>query len=141
MANKKAEEEVLEQLDPRDAEIAKLKEELEKAQRRAVFSSPKQEQARIRQLAEQAEDAGEDPWDVKVEVRIPKRPATEDPWYWININNRSVQIPANDKLQELKLPWAIALLDMLAAEDKTQDYIDEEMHDNHQLGGSPDTKS
>ena len=130
MATKKAEEAMElngQQPDPRDAEIEKLKAELEKAKKRAAYASPKQEQARIHDLARQAEEAGEDPWSIKVEVRIPRRPATEDPWYWININNRSVQIPADDMIQELKLPWAVALMDMLAAEDKTQDYIDHEV--------------
>ena len=138
MATKKPED-ILENpqgIDAKDAEIEKLKAELEKAKSRAAYVGPKAEQRRIQQLAVEAAEENEDPWTIFVEVRVPKRPATEDPWYWININNRTVQIPANDKVQEMKLPFALALLDMLAAEDKTQDYIDEEMRTDHQLGGS-----
>ena len=125
MATRKADETVNEAALPdKDAEIERLKAELEAANKRAAYARPEDELKRIQEMCEQAAEEGTDPWKVLVSIRIPRRPATEDPWYWININNVSVQIPANDQVQELKLPWAEALLKMLAAEDAAKDYID-----------------
>lgn len=110
--------------DSRDEEIRRLKAELEKANARAAYASPGEELERVNEMAKQAAEDNEDPWKIMVKIRVPRRPATEDPWYWININSQSAQIPANDKVQEMKLPYAITLLSMLAAEDTTKDFVD-----------------
>jgi len=108
----------------KDAEIARLKAELEKANRRAAYQSPADERARIRQMANEAAKNGENPWDITVEVRVPRRPAGEDPFYWISVNNRTAQIPANDKLQEMRLPFALTMVESLAWEDVARNYAD-----------------
>jgi len=110
--------------DPKDAEIERLKAELAEANRRAAYATPMDERKRVQKAAEDAAKSGADPWQIKIAVRIPRRPPTEDQWYWININGISAQIPANDRVQELKLPWAVALMDMLTAEERAQDYAD-----------------
>ncbi len=106
------------------AEIERLKRELEYANMRAAYATPRDERVRVQQTAEKAAEAGEDPWKIKIAVRVPRRPPTEDQWYWININGLSAQIPADDKIQEMKLPFAVALMDMLTAEERAQDYAD-----------------
>lgn len=110
--------------DPKDALIAQLRAELAAANKKAVYATPMDERKRVQEMARQAAEAGMNEWDIKVAVRVPKRPASEDPWYWININSVSAQFPANDQVQELKLPWAVALMDMLTAEERAQDYAD-----------------
>ena len=110
--------------DRKDAEIARLKAELEAANRRAAYTTPMDERKRILEMAEEAAAEGKDPWGILVEIRVPKRAKTEDPWFWININGRSAQIPADDRIQEMKLPFAVVLLDMLTAEERAQDYAD-----------------
>lgn len=110
--------------DARDAEIERLKAELAAANRRAAYATPMDERKRVQQAAEDAAKSGADPWKIKIAVRVPRRPPTEDQWYWININGISAQIPADDKVQELKLPWAVTLMDMLTAEERAQDFAD-----------------
>lgn len=125
MATKKdLENEVQPAEDARDAEIERLKKELAESQRRVVYATPEQDRQRIIQECEDCDKEGKDPWKVKVQMRIPRRPPTEDPWYWININNQSVQIPADDQIHEVKLPWAVALTDMLTAEERARKYAD-----------------
>jgi len=111
-------------LEDKDAEIARLKAELEEANRRATYATPKSERERVAEMSRKAAEEGLDPWSVKIAMRIPRRPPTQDPWYWINVNGRSAQIPANDQVQELKLPWAEVLVNMLNAEDAAQDFAD-----------------
>lgn len=117
------EQEMLEGSDDKDAEIARLRAEIDamKSRMPANVSSDKE---LVRRLAEQAAADGVDPWSIKVKIRVPRRPEKEDPWYWCNVNDLSVQIPANDKVQELKLPWAEVLLGQLKAEDDVRDYTD-----------------
>lgn len=103
-------------------EIARLKAQL--AQSRPKAGSMKSDFDRVKEVSEQVAAEGKDPWEVTVEVMVPHREKTEDPWYWINVNGLSVQIPANDRYQELKLPWANMLVDMLRAEKRSLDYQD-----------------
>ena len=59
-----------------------------------------------------------------VSIRAPRRPGKEDPWYWLNVNSISVQVPADDKYHDLKLPWAETLINMLEAERYAGEYQD-----------------
>jgi len=123
MATAKKPEEIGIQGD-KDLEIQRLKDELEKANARASYRTPAEEQQRLQQLAAELAEENADPWRTNVDVRVPRRSRTEDPWYWINIGGRSIQIPADDQVQEMKLPFALILMDMLMAEENTQSYVD-----------------
>lgn len=114
--------ETAEKLD-KDEEIRRLKAELEKTKAMIPIAVGSEKEA-VRKLTEQAAAEGTDPWTVTVKIRVPRRPEKEDPWYWVNINGRSAQIPANDKMQEMKLPFAEVLLSQLKAEDDLRDYLD-----------------
>jgi len=111
-------------LESQEAEIARLKMALEEANRRSASNTPEEVRQRVKELAEEAAENGKDPWKISVPILIPRRPPTEDPWYWINVNGRSVQIPANNKVQDVLLPWAEVLVKMLEAEDMTRRYAD-----------------
>lgn len=117
----KAETEMAEEeaLDPKDEEIAQLKAEIDRMKGGGI-----QDYETVQALTRKAAAEGTDPWTVKVTIRVPRRPEREDPWYWINVNSRSAQIPANDKPQEMKLPFAEALLNFLHAENKARDFAD-----------------
>ena len=79
---------------------------------------------RVQEACEKAAAEGKDAWDIKISVRAPRRPAKEDPFYWFNINGRTIQIPATDRYYELALPFASALVDTIRAEWFASDYID-----------------
>lgn len=105
----------------KDAEIEKLKKQLAEAQKPA---SRETDYERVHRIEKETEAAGVDPWTVLVDVLVPHREKSEDPWYWLNINGRSVQVPARDRYEKLKLPWACLLVDHLKYEKASVDYQD-----------------
>ena len=107
------------ELEKKDAEIAALKAQLARSK-----PSLRSDYERVKQACEEAAAAGIDPWTLTIEIMVPHREKTEDPWYWINVNGLSVQIPANDRYQEIKLPWADVLVETLRAEKRALDYQD-----------------
>ena len=114
-----------EKLKAQQAEIEKLKAQLAAAQQQAKPGARQNYAEVVRKACEEAVKAGVDLWTVTVNIRSPRRPGKEDPWYWLNVNGRSVQIPADDKYYEIKLPWAEALINSLEAERKAADYQDQ----------------
>ena len=78
----------------------------------------------LQRIATEAAEAGKNAWDVEVEIFVPHRDKGEDRWYWLNINDRSAQIPADDRRQKMKLPFALILSGMLKAKQREEEYID-----------------
>ena len=112
-----------EKLKAQQAEIEKLKAQLAAAQQ-AKPGARQNDAEVVRKACEEAVKAGVDLWTVKVSIRAPRKPGKEDPWYWLNVNGRSVQIPADDKYYDLALPWAETLINSLEAERKAADFQD-----------------
>ena len=104
------------------AEIERLKKQLAEARKPAARTQD--DAAVVRQAAKEAAESHTDPWGVIVSVRAPHRQRNEDPWYWLNVNGRSVQVPADDRYHEMKLPWAEALINSLEAERYAADFQD-----------------
>ena len=113
-----------EKLKAQQAEIEKLKAQLAAAQQ-AKPGARQNDAEVVRKACEEAVKAGVDLWTVKVNVRSPRKPGKEDPWYWLNVNGRSVQIPADDKYYELALPWAETLINSLEADRRAADFQDQ----------------
>ena len=136
MATKKNpanEEEILEakQEEPvKDTETAKLQAEIAALRKQlATATQPAgrtmaSDYDRVRRAEEECVAGGVDPWTVEIEVLAPHREKTEDPWYWISVNGMTVQIPANDRYQKMKLPFAGVLVDLLKYEKASLDYQD-----------------
>lgn len=136
MASKKSpapqdEEQLLEQqaeeTQPKVNGTAEMQAEIEKlrAQIAAMQKRPAQNDAELVKAASlEAAEKGVDPWSITVNVRAPRRPGKEDPWYWLNVNGLSVQVPADDRRYDLKLPWAECLMNSLDAENRAADYQD-----------------
>lgn len=115
------------ELAAKDAEIARLKAQLQAQmakQKPLSRSGNESDYDRVHRIERETDAAGQDPWEVEIEVLVPHREKTEDPWYWINVNSRSVQIPANDRYQAMKLPFACVLVDQLMYEKKSADFQD-----------------
>lgn len=104
------------------AEIAKLKAQLEAKQ--TAGRSAESDFDRVHRAEEEAIAGGVDPWTVEIDVLVPHREKSEDPWYWLSVNGRTVQIPSNDRYQKMKLPFACVLVDTLAAQRRSIDYQD-----------------
>ena len=88
-------------LKAQQAEIERLKAQLAQAQSARPMSRNDAEV--VRKAAEEAASAGIDPWSITVNIRSPRRRGNEDPWYWLNVNGNSVQIPAAAEYEGLTL--------------------------------------
>ena len=110
----------------KDAEIARLRAELEAAKAPARQAKPARETDydRVHRLEAEAVAAGKDLWEEYVEVYVPHRNPTEDPFYWICVNARPAQIPANDTVQEMRLPFACVLVDTIRNEKRNIEFKD-----------------
>ncbi len=76
-----------------------------------------------------AEGSAEDPWAEEVEVRVPRARAGEPPYYYVCVNDRRYQIPADGRKQKMPRPIAEVLEDSINAEfeaDKFQDEVSAE---------------
>lgn len=138
MAAKKDSTPVLEEPVKEEAnEAAKLEEmqkrlqELEKEnaqlKKNSVYSpSPfggAQDFERVKAACQQAAEDGADPWGIKISVNAPRIGKGEDS-YWLCVNGRTIQVPANDRYFELALPFADCLVDEIENRKRANDYID-----------------
>ena len=123
MEQEAQEEKYRDALQQKQNEIEKLKAQLAAASK-PLSASMEGDYERVHRMEEEAAAAGIDAWTIETEVLVPHREKTEDPWYWIQVNNQSVQIPANDRYQKMKLPFACVLVDTLAYEKHSADYQD-----------------
>ena len=105
------------------AEIAALKAQLEQSKKPAGRNA-ESDFDRVHNAEAECVLSGTDPWGVEIDVLVPHREKTEDPWYWVSVNGRTVQIPANDRYQKMRLPFACVLVDTLAAQRRSIEYQD-----------------
>jgi hypothetical protein len=108
----------------KDAEIAKLRAQLAAAQRQNEGYRKGKDAEIVEQASKDAIARGVDPWTVMVSVRVPERRDTTEKSYWLCVNGRSVQLPANNQYQEMKLPFAEALMNTLQADRFAQKFAD-----------------
>ena len=73
---------------------------------------------------EAAAAAPTDPWLVNVSMLVPRKPKGEEQSYYVCVNDRRFQVPANGKVQELPKPIAAALTDSLAADAAADEFAD-----------------
>lgn len=110
------------------AELEKLRKENEQLKRNSIAAysaaGAKSDYERVQEAAKKAAEEGLDAWSVKISVRAPRKPAKEDPFYWLSVNSKTMQIPANDKYFDLPLPFACGLVDLIQAEWFARDYAD-----------------
>ena len=125
---KEPETETVSEKDRMQQELERLRAENEALKKNSVAASTpyggKSDYERVQEACAAAAEAGKNAWEEKISIRAPRRPAKEDPWYWLSINGRTIQVPANDKYFELALPFAEALVNMINAEYRASDYIE-----------------
>lgn len=110
------------------AELAALKKENERLKANSVAAygavGARSDYERVQDACKKAAEEGADEWNVTISIRAPRRPAKEDPFYWLSVNGRTMQVPANDKYFDLPLPFAACMSDMIQAEWFANDYAD-----------------
>lgn len=108
-------------------EIERLKKENEQLKVNSVFSaSPmggESDCERVQRACEAAAKAGKDPWDIKISVQASRIGKGEDS-YWLCVNGKSMQVPANDRYYDLALPLAQCLVDEIRSRTRAADYVD-----------------
>lgn len=107
----------------KDAEIEKLKAEIEAMKAAKKDAEPEKPQETA------APAAVVDEWEEYIPVIVPRRGRGEDPYYYVCVNDRSVQIPANGTMQKMRKPHAEALLRSLEAEAKAEKFAQDVPHD------------
>lgn len=127
-ATQEAERDEKQRIANMEAELAALKKENERLKASSI-AAPAPGGAmgdfdRVQEACRKAAEAGQDAWQVKISIRAPRRPAKEDPFYWLSVNGKTLQVPANDKYFEMALPFADCLVQMIAAEWFANDYAD-----------------
>ena len=77
-------------------------------------------------MAEGAAETGakRSAWDETVKMHVPRRPRGDDQFYYICVNDRRFQVPADGKVQELPVPIAAILQMSLDAEADAERFID-----------------
>ena len=131
------EEEVLEQAEEKQEvnpqmlamqkEIERLKKENAQLQQNSVYSANPMGSAsdyeRVHAACEQAAKDGVDPWSKTISVLAARIGKGEDS-YWLCVNGKSMQVPANDRYYELALPFAQCLVDEIRARYRAADFAD-----------------
>ena len=82
-----------------------------------------QETEKLEKLAETAQPVKSE-WDETIEMIVPRKPRGEEQFYYICVNDRRFQVPADGKMQKLPKPIALILKDALEAEQKADDFAD-----------------
>lgn len=118
----------LQQMVNMQAELAALKKENERLKANSVAAygaaGGMSDYDRVQDACRKAAEDGADSWGIKISIRAPRRPAKEDPFYWLSVNGRTLQVPANDKYFDMALPFAACMVDMIQAEWFANDYAD-----------------
>lgn len=108
-------------------EKEQLQQENEELKKNSVASrSPfgaDNDYSRVMKACEEAAQKDEDPWGITISVNAPRIGKGEDS-YWLSVNGRSMQVPANDRYYELALPFAQCLVDEIRSRHRAEDYTD-----------------
>lgn len=83
-----------------------------------------QEAAEALKAAQEVNAEPEDAWSEKVRMIVQRKPRGEDQYYYICVNDRRYQVPANGLEQELPKPVADILRDSLAMEANAEEYAE-----------------
>lgn len=105
----------------KDKEIALLKEEL--AALKAVNRTPEK-------APEGIQPQWEDEWNEYIDVVVPRHGRGQEKCFFVAVNGRNAQIPADGKLQHIRKPLAEALLQSLEAEAAAEQFAEELPHES-----------
>ena len=108
-------------------EIERLKKENEQLKINSVYSASESggmtDSERVKKACEEAAKAGKNPWKIKISVQARRIGKGEDS-YWLCVNGKAMQVPANDRYYDLALPLAQCLVDEIRSRTRAEDYTD-----------------
>ena len=70
-----------------------------------------------------------DEWEQFIDFVVPRHGRGQEKTFFVAVNGRNVQIPADGKLQHLRAPHAKALLDSLEAEAQAEQFAEDLPHE------------
>lgn len=94
------------------------------AEKAAAAKAEAEKAAATKAEAEKKAPAVVDEWAEEIEMIVPRKPKGEEQSYYICINDRRFQVPANGKMQKLPKPVALVLKDSLEADAEADDFMD-----------------
>ena len=70
-----------------------------------------------------------DEWEQFIDIVVPRHGRGQEKTFFVSVNGRNAQIPADGKLQHLRKPHAVALLDSLEAEANAEQFAEDLPHE------------
>lgn len=70
-----------------------------------------------------------DEWEQFIDIVVPRHGRGQEKTFFVSVNGRNAQIPADGKLQHLRKPHARALLDSLEAEAQAEQFAEDLPHE------------
>lgn len=112
----------------RPAELPDEKDEIIKALQAQL--------AEMKKAAGKAEEPQEKPagtegsvWDEFIDVVVPRHGRGQEKFFYVSVNGRNAQIPADGKMHHIRKPLALALLAGLEDEAKAEQFAEDLPHD------------
>ena len=119
---------------PEDAQPGNLpdeKDEIIKSLRAQIASMEKDGKhlapAEIKPV--QADNPLGDIWEEYIDVVVPRHGRGQEKCFYVSVNGRNAQIPADGKMQHIRKPLALALLASLEAEARAEQFAEDLPHD------------
>ena len=91
----------------------------EKAQTKAVKAEAKAEEAPV----------AVDEWEEFIDIVVPRHGRGQEKNFFVAVNGRNAQIPADGKLHHIRKPLALALLESLEAEAQAEQFAEDLPHE------------
>lgn len=108
-----------EQTIDKDAEIERLKAELEEAKKQTKKETAK----------EPMPLPAEDEWEEYIDFVTPRHGRGQEKSFFVQVNGFNAQIPADGKMHHIRKPLALALLDSLEAEAQAEQFAEDLPHE------------
>ena len=70
-----------------------------------------------------------DIWEEYIDVVVPRHGRGQEKCFYVSVNGRNAQIPANGMMQHIRKPLALALLASLEEEAKAEQFAEDLPHD------------
>lgn len=70
-----------------------------------------------------------DVWEEYIDVVVPRHGRGQEKCFYVSVNGRNAQIPADGKMQHIRKPLALALLASLEEEAKAEQFAEDLPHD------------